>query len=93
MVPIVSNPKRAQYIGFVAYSRSNNGKSSIVSTRLIFGQTGGGTTSSSSTVYGSGRQLHQFRNKLYDAQLRGVVGSSCEFKKPCTAQGYSSGYC
>jgi len=69
---IVSNPTEAQYIGFVAYG-IDNGKSSIVSTP-IFGQTGGGTTYSSGTVYGS-RGSATYSGTSYTMPSYGVVGS------------------
>lgn len=69
---IVSNPAEAQYIGFVAYG-IDNGKSSIVTTP-IFGQTGGGTTSSSGTVYGSGGSA-TYSGTSYTMPSYGVVGS------------------
>jgi len=69
---IVSNPAEAQYIGFVAYG-IDNGKSSIVSTP-IFGQTGGGATYSSGTVYGSGGNA-TYSGTSYTMPSYGVVGS------------------
>jgi len=70
---IVNNPTEAQYIGFVAYG-IDNGKSSIVSTP-IFGQTGGGTTSSSGTVYSS-KGSATYSGTSYTMPTYGVVGSA-----------------
>lgn len=69
---IVDNPSEAQYIGFVAYG-IDDGKSSIVSTPL-FGQTGGGTTYSTGTVYGSGGSA-TYSGTSYTMPSYGVVGS------------------
>ena len=70
---IVSNPSEAQYIALVAYG-IDSGKSSIVSTP-IFGQTGGGSTYSSGTVYSS-RGSATYSGTSYTMPTYGVVGSA-----------------
>lgn len=70
---VVKNPSEAQYIALVAYG-IDSGKSSIVSTP-IFGPTGGGTTYSSGTVYGSGGSA-TYSGTGYSMPTFGVVGSA-----------------
>lgn len=69
---IVSNPSEAQYIGFVTYG-IDDGKNSIVSIPLL-GQTGGGTTFSSGTVYSPGGSS-TYSGTGYTMPTYGVTGS------------------
>jgi hypothetical protein len=70
---IVHDPEDAEYIALVAYG-IDNGRTSIVSTP-IYGQTGGGVTYSSGTVYGAGRST-TYSGRSYTMPSYGVVGSS-----------------
>lgn len=70
---IVQSTSEADYIALVAYG-IDDGKTSIVSTP-IFGQTGGGTTYSSGTVYGSGGST-SYSGTSYTMPTYGVLGSS-----------------
>lgn len=70
---VVKHPSDAQYIALVAYG-IDSGKTSIVSTP-IFGQSGGGTTYSSGTIYGSGGSA-TYSGTSYTMPTYGVVGSS-----------------
>lgn len=70
---IVSNPSDAKYVALVAYG-IDDGKTAVVSTP-IFGQTGGGTTYSSGTVYGSGGSA-TYSGSSYTMPTYGIVGSS-----------------
>jgi hypothetical protein len=70
---IVANPSEARYVAFVAYG-IDEGKTAVVSTP-IFGQTGGGTTYSSGTAYGSGGSV-SYSGSSYTMPTYGVVGSS-----------------
>ena len=70
---IERDPNKADYIALVAYG-IDDGKTSTVSTP-IFGQTSGGTTYSSGTVYGSGGSAN-YSGTTYTMPTYGVVGSS-----------------
>ncbi len=70
---IVTNANDAKYIAIVAFG-IDNGKSSVVSMPL-FGQTGGGTTYSSGTVYGTGGSA-SYSGSSYTMPTYGIVGSS-----------------
>jgi hypothetical protein len=70
---IEDDPNKADHIALVAYG-IDNGKTSTVSTP-IFGQTGGGTTYSSGTVYGAGGSAN-YSGTGYTMPTYGVVGSS-----------------
>lgn len=70
---IATNANDAEYIAIVAYG-IDNGKSAVVSTP-IFGQTGGGTTYSSGTIYGTGGSA-SYSGSSYTMPTYGVVGSS-----------------
>ena len=70
---IEKDPNKADFIALVAYG-IDDGKTSIVSTP-IFGQTSGGTTYSSGTVYGSGGSAN-YSGTSYTMPTYGVVGSS-----------------
>ena len=70
---IEKDPNKADYIALVAYG-IDDGKISTVSTP-IFGQTSGGTTYSSGTVYGSGGSAN-YSGTSYTMPTYGVVGSS-----------------
>ncbi len=70
---IEKDPNKADYIALVAYG-IDDGKTSTVSTP-IFGQTGGGTTYSSGTVYGSSGSAN-YSGTSYTMPTYGVVGSS-----------------
>ncbi|MEY3122912.1 MAG: hypothetical protein RI993_1737 [Pseudomonadota bacterium] len=70
---IESDPNKADFIALVAYG-IDNGETTTVSTP-IFGQTSGGTTYSSGTVYGSGGSA-SYRGTSYTMPTYGVVGSS-----------------
>ena len=70
---IVSNPSEAQYIALVAYG-IDDGKTANVPVPII-GQTGGGTTYSSGTVYNS-RGNATYSGTTYTMPTYGVVGSS-----------------
>ncbi len=63
----------ADFIALIAYG-IDNGKTSIVSTP-IFGQTGGGTTYSSGSVYGYGGSA-SYSGTSYTMPTYGIVGSS-----------------
>ncbi|PLX62146.1 DUF4136 domain-containing protein [Sedimenticola selenatireducens] len=65
--------EKADFIALVAYG-IDNGKTSIVSTP-IFGQTGGGTTYSSGSVYGYGGSA-SYSGTSYTMPTYGIVGSS-----------------
>jgi len=70
---IAQSVEEANFIAMVSYG-IDNGKTSIVSTP-IFGQTGGGTTYSSGTVYGAGSSA-SYSGSSYTMPSYGVVGSS-----------------
>lgn len=70
---IVQSISEADYIANVAYG-IDEGKRSIVSTP-IFRKTGGGTTYSSGTIFGSGGSA-SYSGTSYTAPTYGVVGSS-----------------
>jgi len=70
---IGSNPNKTDYIALVAYG-IDYGETSIISTP-IFGQTGGGSTYSSGTVYGSGSSA-SYSGSSYTMPTYGIVGSS-----------------
>lgn len=70
---IESDPNKADFIALVAYG-IDNGETSAVSTP-IFGQTSGGTTYSSGTVYSSGGSAN-YSGTSYTMPTYGVVGSS-----------------
>lgn len=70
---IANTPEKADFIALIAYG-IDNGKTSIVSTPII-GQTGGGTTYSSGTVYGYGGSA-SYSGSSYTMPTYGVVGSS-----------------
>lgn len=70
---IENDPNNADFIGLVAYG-IDNGETSTVSTP-IFGQTGGGSTYSSGTVYSSGGSA-TYSGSSYTMPTYGVVGRS-----------------
>ena len=70
---IEKDPNKADYIALVAYG-IDEGRTSNVSTP-IFGQTSGGTTYSSGTVYGSSGSAN-FSGTSYTMPTYGVVGRS-----------------
>lgn len=70
---IEKDPNNADYIALVAYG-IDNGETSAVSTP-IFGQTGGGATYTSGTVYGSGGSA-SYSGSSYTMPTYGVVGSA-----------------
>ena len=70
---IEHDTNKADYIALVAYG-IDNGETSTVSTP-IFGQTGGGSTYSSGTVYGSGGSA-SYSGSSYTMPTYGVVGST-----------------
>ncbi|VAW98339.1 hypothetical protein MNBD_GAMMA21-1405 [hydrothermal vent metagenome] len=70
----VKSPAEAQYIAIVSYG-IDNGKGSIETTP-IFGQTGGGTTYTSGTVYSGGHHSTSYSGSTYTMPTYGVIGSS-----------------
>ncbi len=69
---VKKQPQQAEYLAVVTYG-IDNGKTSQVTTPL-YGQTGGGTTYNSGTVY-SGGQSASYSNTSYSMPTYGVVGS------------------
>lgn len=69
---ISNSPENAKYIALVAYG-IDNGQSATVSTP-IYGQTSGGTTTTSGTIYSSGGSA-TFSGTSYTMPTYGVVGS------------------
>ena len=70
---IAKDTTEAQFIAIVSYG-IDTGKTSIVSTP-IFGQTGGGTTYSSGTVYGYGSSA-SYSGTSYTMPTYGMVGTT-----------------
>lgn len=70
---IEQDPNQADYIALIAYG-IDDGKTATISTP-IFGQTGGGTTYSSGTIYGSGGSVN-YSGSNYTMPTYGIVGSS-----------------
>lgn len=70
---ITNNPSEAAYVAFVAYG-IDSGKEEVSSTP-IFGQTGGGSTSSSGTVFGAGGSASYYGSS-YTMPTYGIVGTS-----------------
>ena len=70
---IEQDPNQADYIALIAYG-IDDGKTAIISTP-IFGRTGGGTTYSSGTIYGSGGSVN-YSGSNYTMPTYGIVGSS-----------------
>ena len=70
---IAKTAESAEFIALIAYG-IDNGKTSIVSTP-VFGQTGGGTTYSSGSVYGYGGSA-SYSGTSYTMPTYGIVGSS-----------------
>jgi len=68
---IVAQPNDADYLALVSYG-IDSGKTSQVSTP-IYGQTGGGTTYKSGTVY-SGGQTASYSGSTYTMPSYGIVG-------------------
>ena len=70
---IEQDPNQADYIALIAYG-IDEGKTATISTP-IFGRTGGGTTYSSGTIYGSGGSVN-YSGSNYTMPTYGIVGSS-----------------
>lgn len=70
---IEQDPNQADYIALIAYG-IDDGKTATISTP-IFGRTGGGTTYSSGTIYGSGGSVN-YSGSSYTMPTYGIVGSS-----------------
>ena len=70
---IEQDPNQADYIALIAYG-IDDGKTATISTP-IFGRTGGGTTYSSGTIYGSGGNVN-YSGSSYTMPTYGIVGSS-----------------
>ncbi|KMP10267.1 hypothetical protein UR09_06835 [Candidatus Nitromaritima sp. SCGC AAA799-A02] len=70
---ITDENQEPDYIVFVSYG-IGSGKESLVSTP-VFGQTGGGTTFESGSVYGSGGSV-SYSGSSYTMPTYGIVGSS-----------------
>ena len=70
---IEQDPNYADYIALIAYG-IDEGKTATISTP-IFGQTGGGTTYSSGTIYGSDGSVN-YSGSNYTMPTFGIVGSS-----------------
>lgn len=69
---IANTPTEAKYIAFVSYG-IDDGKGEVTSIP-IFGQTSGGSTFSSGSIYGSGGSTN-FSGSTYSMPTYGMVGS------------------
>ena len=69
---VKKNPQQADYLAVVTYG-IDNGQTSEVTTPL-YGQTGGGTTYNSGTVYSGGHNV-SYSNTSYSMPTYGMIGS------------------
>jgi hypothetical protein len=69
---VVNQASDAKFLAYIGYGISNGEKSTSVMP--IFGQTGGGTTYSSGTVYGAGGSA-SYSGSSYKAPTFGAVGA------------------
>ena len=69
---VVKQPSDAKFLAFVGYAISNGEASTGIVP--VFGQTGGGTTYSSGTVYGAGGSA-SYSGSSYKAPTFGAIGA------------------
>lgn len=75
-ISVVDDPKHADWVAFLSYGIDGGAQVAETVTAPVYGQTGGGTTFHSGSIYGGRGGASSFSGYSYSMPTYGVVGAS-----------------